>query len=137
MHLPHTPKTPCTMHHTPYTINYILYTIHHTPYTPSPIPQVIYALTDEKSSHVPYRDSKLTRVLQDSLGGNSKTVLIVAVSPSSFNAPETVSTLRFGTRAKSIENKVGGHEFIHIPIFIHTHSQMPIPTSISPYLYPR
>ena len=66
--------------------------------------QVIYALTDEKSSHVPYRDSKLTRVLQDSLGGNSKTVLIVAVSPSSFNAPETVSTLRFGTRAKSIEN---------------------------------
>eukprot|EP01031_Cornospumella_fuschlensis_P022952 gene22952-27931_t len=72
----------------------------------SALGQVIYALTDEKSSHVPYRDSKLTRVLQDSLGGNSKTVLIVAVSPSSFNAPETVSTLRFGTRAKSIENKV-------------------------------
>lgn len=68
--------------------------------------QVINALTDEKQTHIPYRDSKLTRILQDSLGGNSKTVLIVAVSPSSFNANETVSTLRFGTRAKSIENKV-------------------------------
>ena len=52
------------------------------------------------------RDSKLTRVLQDSLGGNSKTVLIVAISPSSYNGNETVSTLRFGMRAKSIENKV-------------------------------
>ena len=67
---------------------------------------VINALTDEKSTHIPYRDSKLTRLLQDSLGGNSKTVLIIAVSPSSYNAMETVSTLRFGMRAKSIENKV-------------------------------
>lgn len=72
----------------------------------SALGQVINALTDEKATHVPYRDSKLTRVLQDSLGGNSKTVLIINVSPSSFNAPETVSTLRFGNRAKSIENKV-------------------------------
>ena len=72
----------------------------------SALGQVINALTDEKATHIPYRDSKLTRVLQDSLGGNSKTVLIVAVSPSSYNAMETVSTLRFGTRAKSIENKV-------------------------------
>ena len=72
----------------------------------SALGQVINALTDEKLSHVPYRDSKLTRILQDSLGGNSKTALIVAVSPSSFNSAETVSTLRFGTRAKSIENKV-------------------------------
>ena len=67
---------------------------------------VINALTDEKQSHIPYRDSKLTRILQDSLGGNSKTALIIAVSPSSYNSSETVSTLRFGTRAKSIENKV-------------------------------
>jgi kinesin family protein 5 len=72
----------------------------------SALGQVINALTDEKATHIPYRDSKLTRVLQDSLGGNSKTVLIIAVSPSSYNGPETVSTLRFGTRAKSIENKV-------------------------------
>lgn len=68
--------------------------------------QVINALTAEKQTHVPYRDSKLTRILQDSLGGNAKTVLIIAVSPSSYNASETISTLRFGTRAKSIENKV-------------------------------
>lgn len=71
----------------------------------SALGQVINALTDDKATHIPYRDSKLTRILQDSLGGNSKTVLIVAVSPSSFNASESVSTLRFGTRAKSIENK--------------------------------
>lgn len=67
---------------------------------------VIMALTDDKAQHIPYRDSKLTRILQDSLGGNSHTVLIVNCSPSSYNAPETVSTLRFGTRAKNILNKV-------------------------------
>lgn len=71
---------------------------------------VIYALTDEKATHIPYRDSKLTRILQDSLGGNSKTALIVNCSPSSFNASETVSTLRFGTRAKNITNKVVKNE---------------------------
>ena len=52
----------------------------------SALGQVINALTDDKLSHVPYRDSKLTRILQDSLGGNSKTALIVAVSPSSVSA---------------------------------------------------
>ena len=67
---------------------------------------VINALTDDKQTHIPYRDSKLTRILQDSLGGNSKTVLIIAMSPSSYNAPESLSTMRFGMRAKSIENKV-------------------------------
>ena len=66
---------------------------------------VITALTDSKSSHVPYRDSKLTRVLQDSLGGNSKTTLIITCSPSAFNQHETISTLRFGIRAKAIKNK--------------------------------
>jgi kinesin family member 5 len=65
---------------------------------------VIYSLTDGKSTHIPYRDSKLTRVLQDSLGGNSKTALIVTCSPSPFNEAETISTLRFGMRAKSIKN---------------------------------
>mmetsp|Transcript_7327 Transcript_7327/g.12302 ORF Transcript_7327/g.12302 Transcript_7327/m.12302 type:complete len:883 (-) Transcript_7327:214-2862(-) len=72
----------------------------------SALGQVINALTDEKATHVPYRDSKLTRILQDSLGGNAKTSLIVACSPSSYNGTETVSTLRFGTRAKSIQNQV-------------------------------
>lgn len=58
-----------------------------------------------QSSHVPYRDSKLTRILQESLGGNSRTTLIINCSPSSYNEAETLSTLRFGMRAKSIKNK--------------------------------
>lgn len=66
---------------------------------------VINSLTDNKSTHIPYRDSKLTRVLQDSLGGNSKTCLIVTCSPAVYNESETISTLRFGIRAKSIKNK--------------------------------
>ena len=66
---------------------------------------VIYSLTDGKSTHIPYRDSKLTRVLQDSLGGNSKTSLIITCSPSVYNESETLSTLRFGARAKCIKNK--------------------------------
>ena len=71
----------------------------------STLGKVINALTDGKSTHIPYRDSKLTRVLQDSLGGNAKTALIITCSPSSFNEAETLSTLRFGIRAKSIKNK--------------------------------
>jgi hypothetical protein len=62
---------------------------------------VIHALST-KSSHVPYRDSKLTRLLQDSLGGNSKTSLIVAVSPARVNAGETACTLQFGQRAMKV-----------------------------------
>jgi len=71
----------------------------------SALGMVINALTDGKSSHIPYRDSKLTRILQESLGGNSRTTLIVNCSPSSYNDAETIGTLRFGTRAKSIKNK--------------------------------
>lgn len=70
----------------------------------SALGMVINALTDGKSSHVPYRDSKLTRILQESLGGNSRTTLIINCSPSSYNEAETLSTLRFGMRAKSIKN---------------------------------
>lgn len=66
---------------------------------------VINNLTDGKSTHVPYRDSKLTRALQESLGGNAKTCLIITCSPSIFNHHETLSTLRFGERAKKIKNK--------------------------------
>jgi len=65
---------------------------------------VINSLTDGKSSHIPYRDSKLTRMLQESLGGNSKTCLIITLSPSMYNAEETLSTCRFGMRAKCIKN---------------------------------
>ncbi|BEI85414.1 hypothetical protein CcaverHIS002_0508150 [Cutaneotrichosporon cavernicola] len=71
----------------------------------SALGMVINALTDGKSTHIPYRDSKLTRILQESLGGNSRTTLIINCSPASFNEPETLSTLRFGMRAKSIKNK--------------------------------
>ena len=67
--------------------------------------RVINCLTNGKGDHVPYRDSKLTRVLQESLGGNSKTCLIITCSPSIYNESETLSTLRFGLRAKEIKNK--------------------------------
>ena len=70
----------------------------------SALGNVINTLSENKSSHVPYRDSKLTRVLQESLGGNSRTSLIINCSPSSLNSAETLSTLRFGTRAKKIQN---------------------------------
>ena len=66
---------------------------------------VINALT-KGAKHVPYRDSKLTRVLQESLGGNSLTNLIINCSPNMSNQPETLNTLRFGQRAKLIKNKV-------------------------------
>ncbi|KAF4554390.1 Kinesin heavy chain-like protein 1 [Elsinoe fawcettii] len=71
----------------------------------SALGMVINSLTDGKSTHVPYRDSKLTRILQESLGGNSRTTLIINCSPSSYNDAETVSTLRFGVRAKAIKNQ--------------------------------
>jgi kinesin family member 5 len=71
----------------------------------SALGMVINSLTDGKSTHIPYRDSKLTRILQESLGGNSRTSLIINCSPSSYNDAETISTLRFGVRAKSIKNK--------------------------------
>eukprot|EP00823_Brevimastigomonas_motovehiculus_P000578 TRINITY_DN1071_c2_g1_i1.p1 TRINITY_DN1071_c2_g1~~TRINITY_DN1071_c2_g1_i1.p1 ORF type:complete len:1112 (+),score=448.60 TRINITY_DN1071_c2_g1_i1:113-3448(+) len=58
----------------------------------------------ENQSHIPYRDSKLTRLLCDALGGNSKTCLIITCSPSAYNGEESLSTLRFGTRAKKIKN---------------------------------
>ena len=66
---------------------------------------VISALVDGKSTHVPYRDSKLTRLLQDSLGGNTKTVMIANCGPADYNHDETLSTLRYADRAKQIRNK--------------------------------
>ncbi|XP_076165090.1 kinesin-like protein 31E isoform X2 [Ptiloglossa arizonensis] len=69
---------------------------------------VISALGDKtkKALHVPYRDSKLTRLLQDSLGGNSQTVMIACVSPSDRDFMETLSTLKYANRARNIKNKV-------------------------------
>lgn len=65
---------------------------------------VIHALTDANSSHVPYRNSKLTRLLSSSLGGNSKTLLIACISMSRKNLDETLSTLRFASRTKRVKN---------------------------------
>jgi kinesin family protein 5 len=64
---------------------------------------VIYALTQHQD-HIPYRDSKLTRLLSESLGGNYKTSLIVTCSPHSISLEESISTLKFGARAKNIKN---------------------------------
>ena len=75
---------------------------------------VINALCDG-SPHVPYRDSKLTRILQDSLGGNSKTTLIICCASESRHGQETVSTLRFGERAKRIKNNAKINEEMGIP----------------------
>ncbi|TYI75687.1 hypothetical protein E1A91_D06G023700v1 [Gossypium mustelinum] len=70
---------------------------------------VISALGDEKKRkegiHVPYRDSKLTRLLQDSLGGNNRTVMIACISPADINAEETLNTLKYANRARNIQNK--------------------------------
>ncbi|CAL1410691.1 unnamed protein product [Linum trigynum] len=70
---------------------------------------VISALGDEKKRkeglHVPYRDSKLTRLLQDSLGGNSRTCMIACISPADINAEETLNTLKYANRARNIKNK--------------------------------
>lgn len=66
--------------------------------------KVITALTDKKVTHIPYRESKLTRVLSESLGGNAKTCLIITCSPHPFNYAETLGTLRFGQRARNIKN---------------------------------
>uniref|UniRef100_A0A7N4PUR4 Kinesin family member 21A n=1 Tax=Sarcophilus harrisii TaxID=9305 RepID=A0A7N4PUR4_SARHA len=69
---------------------------------------VISALGDKskRATHVPYRDSKLTRLLQDSLGGNSQTVMIACVSPSDRDFMETLNTLKYANRARNIKNKV-------------------------------
>ncbi|XP_077296343.1 kinesin-like protein 31E isoform X2 [Arctopsyche grandis] len=69
---------------------------------------VISALGDKskKVSHVPYRDSKLTRLLQDSLGGNSQTLMIACISPSDRDFMETLNTLKYANRARNIKNKI-------------------------------
>uniref|UniRef100_K3XBM4 Kinesin motor domain-containing protein n=1 Tax=Globisporangium ultimum (strain ATCC 200006 / CBS 805.95 / DAOM BR144) TaxID=431595 RepID=K3XBM4_GLOUD len=69
---------------------------------------VISALGDDKKRgkvHVPYRDSKLTRMLQDSLGGNSRTLMLTCVSPADVNFEETLNALKYANRARNIQNK--------------------------------
>uniref|UniRef100_A0A8V5GWW5 Kinesin-like protein n=1 Tax=Melopsittacus undulatus TaxID=13146 RepID=A0A8V5GWW5_MELUD len=70
----------------------------------SALGNVISALAEGTKVYVPYRDSRMTRILQDSLGGNCRTTMIICCSPSSYNEPETRSTLLFGQRAKRVRN---------------------------------
>jgi len=66
--------------------------------------QVVSALADSKHRKPPYRDSKLTRLLQDSLGGNSRTIMLACVSPADYNIEESSNTLRYATSARNIKN---------------------------------
>jgi len=72
----------------------------------SALGMVISALAEGKKTHIPYRDSKMTRILQDSLGGNCRTTIFICCSAASYNDSETRSTLMFGIRAKTIKNSV-------------------------------
>ena len=72
----------------------------------SALGNVIAALTDQKQrNHIPYRDSKLTRLLEDSLGGNCKTTMMAMISPAFDSFAESLSSLKFATRAKKIKNE--------------------------------
>lgn len=72
----------------------------------------ISALTESSRSHIPYRDSPLTRLLQDSLGGNTRTVVLATVSPSVHSADETASTLKFADRARRVMVRVTPNEVV-------------------------
>eukprot|EP00762_Andalucia_godoyi_P001004 ANDGO_02125.mRNA.1 Kinesin-II 95 kDa subunit len=77
----------------------------------SALGNVIAALTDPRGrSHIPYRDSKLTRILEDSLGGNCKTTMMAMISPALESFAETLSTLKFANRAKNIKNEAHVNE---------------------------
>ncbi|GAA6047599.1 hypothetical protein JCM3770_001583 [Rhodotorula araucariae] len=78
----------------------------------SALGNVISALGDpsKKATHIPYRDSKLTRLLQDSLGGNARTMMVACVSPAEFNLNETLNTLRYANRARNIKNRAEVNE---------------------------
>lgn len=61
---------------------------------------------NKKGAFVPYRDSKLTRLLKDSLGGNTKTIMVTCITPSSHCYEETVNTLKYASRAKNIKRRI-------------------------------
>lgn len=72
----------------------------------SALGNVISALADGNKTHIPYRDSKLTRILQESLGGNARTTIIICCSPASFNEAESKSTLDFGKRYADVSSSL-------------------------------
>jgi hypothetical protein len=79
----------------------------------SALGNVINHLAEGKKGHIPYRDSKLTRLLQESLGGNSKTIMVAAVSPADYNYDETLGTLLYAHRAKAIKNAAKRNEDVN------------------------
>ena len=86
------------------------------PYMPDDVPEMIanqkhgLGLSCNPGGHIPYRDSKLTRILQPSLGGNAKTAIICAITPAAVHADESHSTLRFACRAKRVVNNATVNE---------------------------
>ncbi|KAG1689594.1 hypothetical protein DVH05_002103 [Phytophthora capsici] len=84
----------------------------------SALGNVISALVNPKRTHIPYRDSKLTRLLQDSLGGNTRTVVIATISPSASAIDETISTLQFADRAKCVTVRVKVNELVDDAILL-------------------
>eukprot|EP01028_Stygiella_incarcerata_P004227 TRINITY_DN1904_c0_g1_i1.p1 TRINITY_DN1904_c0_g1~~TRINITY_DN1904_c0_g1_i1.p1 ORF type:complete len:1331 (+),score=456.95 TRINITY_DN1904_c0_g1_i1:142-4134(+) len=78
----------------------------------SALGNVVHALTDERSTHIPFRDSKLTRLLQDSLGGNGKTSIVITIGPDKRNVEETISSILFGQRAMKVVSTVRKNEDI-------------------------
>jgi hypothetical protein len=76
---------------------------------------IIYRLSNGKNQPISYRDSKLTMLLKDSLGGNTKTLMFATISPSDYNYDETLSTLRFASNAKKIQNKL--EVIVNEPVF--------------------
>ncbi|EGZ10256.1 hypothetical protein PHYSODRAFT_522096 [Phytophthora sojae] len=84
----------------------------------SALGNVISALVNPKRTHIPYRDSKLTRLLQDSLGGNTRTVVIATISPSESAIDETISTLQFADRAKCVTVRVKVNELVDDAILL-------------------
>lgn len=100
----------------------------------STLGNVIKALASPTPQHVPFRDSKLTRLLEDSLGGNTKTCMIANIGPANHNYTETMSTLRYADRAKSIKNKPKVRVYIRIHTPAHIYTYIYIYPS-SPYLF--
>lgn len=78
----------------------------------SSLGNVISALTSKTRNHIPYRDSKLTRILQDSLGGNTRTILIACVAPTVLHTSESMSTLQFAERVKNVRITVKANTIV-------------------------
>nr|CAD7567994.1 unnamed protein product [Timema californicum] len=100
----------------------------------STLGKVIAALVDAKSTHVPYRESKLTLLLKNSLGGNSVTTMVANVAPSDYNYDETLCTLRYADRAKHIKNHVQVRVYSCIACNFYSHKCSPVVRDMTRHL---